>query len=278
MDEIAKLLEHLGYGTSLLYAAAAYGLFAWLDKEASDDAKAKLAGTLKLTEWRNRDVASAVVEVFDRIYSSPLRSWHAFWRSTLFTLAVTAVFAFEMRGLLTPSDQPISTAWLLVSLAFSTAVSILIDYISLFAIRPWLVRSGDRPIFALVTGTLISIIIFAAGVVVRVVLAMIFSLAIKGDGSGNGDFTNFGLELSELFVPLRMSLLFSLPGIVVFAWLPLFAVGIIALRVFAALSWTVGKAQWALKDGKQRPLKAVGYVAAVVVFAVVAGWQTIFKA
>jgi len=39
-----KLLEHLGYATPFIYAAAAYGLFAWLDKEASDDAKAALAG------------------------------------------------------------------------------------------------------------------------------------------------------------------------------------------------------------------------------------------
>jgi hypothetical protein len=278
MDEIGKLIEHLGYGTSLLYAAAAYGLFAWLDNEASDDAKAKLAGTLKLTEWRNKDVASAVVEVFDRIYSSPLLSWHAFRRSTLFTLLVTAFFAFETRDQLIQPDQPISTAWLLGSLAFSTAVSILIDYLSLFAIRPWLVRSGDRPIFALVMGTLISVIVFVVGVFIRVVLAMIFALTIKGGASGNGDWSNFGLGLAELFVPLRISFLFSLPGIVVFAWLPLFALGIIAIRVFVALSWTVGKAQWALKDGKQRPLKAVGYVAAVAVFVIAAGWQTIFKA
>jgi len=34
-----KLLEHLGYATPFIYAAAAYGLFAWLDENASDEAK-----------------------------------------------------------------------------------------------------------------------------------------------------------------------------------------------------------------------------------------------
>jgi hypothetical protein len=43
MGEVGELLKHLGYGTSVLYALAAYRLFNWLDANVSDDAKAALA-------------------------------------------------------------------------------------------------------------------------------------------------------------------------------------------------------------------------------------------
>ena len=65
----------------------------------------------------------------------------------------------------------------------------------------------------------------------------------------------------------------ALPAVVVFAWLPLFASGIVASRIFGGFSWITGKAQWALKDGKEHPLKVVGYVAGAIVFLVFVGWQ-----
>jgi hypothetical protein len=67
MDEIGKLLEHLGYGTSVIYAAAKYGLFAWLDNNISDEAKVALAGATKFKDADNKHIASAIVEVFDRV-------------------------------------------------------------------------------------------------------------------------------------------------------------------------------------------------------------------
>jgi hypothetical protein len=63
------------------------------------------------------------------------------------------------------------------------------------------------------------------------------------------------------------------PAVVVFVWLPLFALGILAVRALGPLSWIVAKAQWALKEGDKHPLKAIGCVAAVTVFAV--GLRTI---
>lgn len=63
------------------------------------------------------------------------------------------------------------------------------------------------------------------------------------------------------------------PALTVFVWLPLLAVGIIATRALKPLSWAVGKAQWALKDGNEHPLKAVGYLGGVLVFTAVAGWK-----
>jgi len=41
-----EFLKYLGFTTPLIWATAAYGLFFWLDKEASDEAKAALARTM----------------------------------------------------------------------------------------------------------------------------------------------------------------------------------------------------------------------------------------
>jgi hypothetical protein len=72
--------------------------------------------------------------------------------------------------------------------------------------------------------------------------------------------------------------LFVWPALTVFVWLPLFALGILMARVLTPLSWVVGRAQWFLKDGKEHPLKAIGYVAAVVVFLGTVAGRAVFKA
>ena len=60
-------------------------------------------------------------------------------------------------------------------------------------------------------------------------------------------------------------LVWALPALAVFVWLLLFALGILTARLLTALSWIVGRTQF-LKEGKEHPLKAIGYVAAVAVF------------
>jgi len=84
--------------------------------------------------------------------------------------------------------------------------------------------------------------------------------------------------LANVSIPgLIIYLAFAQAGLFVFVWLPLFALGIVLIRMAAPLSWVVARTQWFLKDGKEHPLKAVGYVAAVIVFVSTAGWQIIFK-
>src|SRR5215469_16409660 len=75
-----ELLKFLGFTTPLIYAGAAYGLFHWLDENASDEAKAALARTMLFKDYKNEQVASALVEVFDRIYTYPLLRRRAFFR------------------------------------------------------------------------------------------------------------------------------------------------------------------------------------------------------
>src|ERR1700730_3311239 len=93
MEELLKLL---GFTTPLIYATAAYAFFHWLDENASDEAKAALARTMRFKDYKKEQVASALVEVFDRIYTYPLLRWPAFGRSLLFTTVVSAIWVFEL--------------------------------------------------------------------------------------------------------------------------------------------------------------------------------------
>jgi hypothetical protein len=98
-----KFFDLIGFTTPFIYAAATYGLFAWLDENASSGAKIALASFLKLKPVNREVIASAITEAFDRVYTRPLLSWRAFFRSMALTLVVTALF-FERRGALAKLD------------------------------------------------------------------------------------------------------------------------------------------------------------------------------
>jgi len=248
MDEIGKLLEHLGYATPVIYAAAAYRLFAWLDKDASDEAKAALASTMKLKDYDAKRIASALVEVFDRIYTYPLLSWRAFIRSMLFTVAVSAAFLFELPDLINVFRAP----GMAYALGAAFALMIISDYLSLFIMRPWVKWCGERPVFALFSGAALGVVLVNLGSFIR---GAFFGVTAGVTGAESNDETEWALAIFN-----------SVPATVVFAWLPLFALGISVTRLLTVLSSVADRAQRFLKDGKEHPLKAIGCVAAVFVF------------
>jgi hypothetical protein len=72
----------------------------------------------------------------------------------------------------------------------------------------------------------------------------------------------FILELirkPELLVPIA-------PAFLVHLWLILFAVGAFGVRLLNPVFRLVARAQWFLKQGDRHPLRAIGMVAAVLVF------------
>jgi hypothetical protein len=261
MEAIGKLLEHLGYAAPLLYAGAAYGLFHWLDENLSDAAKAALASTMKLKDFGKQQVASALVEVFDRIYTCPLLSGRAFSRSMNFTSAVFAIFMVESL-LLKP--VPGVAGFLLVGgfrfLTVALFFNIFTDYLSLFVIRSLLIRSGTKPVIGLALAGLSGAAIVGLANLLRGLV--VFIIAAAADSNFLAD----------------ASLAFMWPAIIVFVWLPLFAFGILVIRALTPLSWIVEKAQWALKEGDKHPLKAIGCVAAIAVFAATVGLRLMIKA
>jgi hypothetical protein len=265
MEELLKLF---GFTTPLIYAGAAYGLFHWLDENASDEAKAALTRTMSFKDYKSEHVASALVEVFDRIYTYPLFRWRAFFRSLVFTTVVLAIYLFEFET--APPWKWRAPDWTIWSLAF--LFNILSDYLSLFVIRPLLVRSGTKPVIGLALGAVSGAAIVLVGNLLREVFIEPFFLIAEG---GHGPSFLVWLAAPMLF---RAYMIASWPALAVFVWLPLFALGILTVRLLTPLSWVVGRTRWFLKEGKEHPLKAIGYVAAVVVFLGTVAGRAVFSA
>jgi hypothetical protein len=270
MEELLKkLAEHFGFVAPFGYAAAAYGLFHWLDENASDEAKAALARTMLFKDYKNEQVASALVEVFDRIYTYPLLHWRAFFRSLVFTTVVLAIYLLEFET--APPWKWRALDWTLWTMAF--LFNILSDYLSLFVIRPLLVRSGTKPVIGLGLGAVSGAATVLVGNLLREVFIQPFVLHFVGAGHG----LSFLVWLAAPIM-FRAYMVFSWPALAVFIWLPLFALGILIVRLLTPLSLIVGRTQWFLKEGKEHPLKAIGYVAAVVVFLGTVVGRAVFSA
>jgi len=286
VEEIGKLLDHLGYATPLLYGAAAYRLFAWLDEKASEPAKTALASTMKLKGARSKEVAAALVEIFDRVYTYPVLHWRAAFRSLVFTVIMTVIFVFEMYNSATLEFIGSRDGLYARIFAATFLTNAATDYFSLFALRPWLVRLGNKPVFALLSGVLLAVIVVYLGSMARAAIsAELFPFSGTIPMQDLRDF-NSGLIPAEPIIRRgflhRMALqdftvVAALPALAVFIWLPLFALGILVVRAVTPLSWIVAKAQWALKEGDEHPLKAIGFVVAPIVFAITLGLQLILK-
>jgi hypothetical protein len=264
-----KLLNYFGYVTPFIYGSAAKRLFFWLDANLTDEAKAALASTMSLKDIGSEQIALALVEVFDRIYTKPLLGWRAITRSILFTVLVSSAFIFEMERLRPGyiTGAPIDAeGWYYLASAFG--VSAAADYFSLFAIRRALNASGVRPVLGLTVGAAIGIIIVLLGNAVRAVALLLGTAIWESE-----------LEISRRDVIAALTSLTELmvPAMAVFAWVPLLAVGILVVRTMRPLSRLFAKTRRVLKDGSDHPLKIIGYIAALVVFALAFGWQTIFR-
>lgn len=268
MEELLKLL---GFTTPLIYATAAYGFFHCLDDNASDEAMAALARTMSFKDYKREQIASALVEVFDRIYTHPLLRWRAFFRSLLLTTVVSAIFMFEVRppGIgfkeSTPGNWLIwHWKWLATIVDFAPLMlfNVLSDYLSLFVIRPSLARSGTKPVTSLVLGAVSGFAIVLAFNLLRSFFLYVLFPFSEPDDPAMRD----ALWYAHWHFTWSFAVQFAFPALAVFAWLPLFALGILIARLLTPLSWIVGRTQWFLKEGKEHPLKAIGWVAAVVVF------------
>jgi hypothetical protein len=247
-DPIEASGAFFGLAAAFGYAVLAYGLFFWLDKEASDEAKAALARTMSLKDYKSEQVASALVEVFDRIYTYPLLRWRAFLRSLLFTTIVSAIWLYEVLARFpTAFSRP-----LIFLVAFSLSFNFITDYVSLFVIRPLPIRSGTKPVIGLALGAVSGAAIVLGANLLRVValplICGLFStprcLIVWCDATTFFGLPRGTIESSQhwiIFLISNASMFWSWPALAVFVWLPLFALGIVIARLFTPLSWMVGR-------------------------------------
>ena len=72
---LAELLKHLpSLSAPALYALTIYGLFHYLDKKASGQAKRAISAWINSTFLDRHRTATVAVEIFDRLYTTPLLS------------------------------------------------------------------------------------------------------------------------------------------------------------------------------------------------------------
>jgi hypothetical protein len=265
---LTEALKHLGFATPLIYASATYGLFHFLDKKASGQAKRAILGWLRTLDYDKGAIASALIEIFDRLYTKPLLGWRALLRSASFTLIITFAYAYwRLPALfvwLFRSNDAFMTAMLLIGLVIS-------DYLSLFVVRRWLVLAGRKPITALLTGPIIGVAIIIA---VQYAIANASIFLVFNDWLRPSSYALFlrGVFRWEPYVPEGQLLI---PAFVVHLWLVLFAFGVLFIRAlnlfFSAVGWT----QWFIKQGQHHPLQAIGYVAGGIVLIVTVIIQSI---
>jgi hypothetical protein len=266
---MSALLQTLGLGMAGSLAGAAYWLFSWLDCHASLEANNAISQWIKGEAYRRIDLGDAVVHAFDRLYTAPLFTAKAFGRSATisticFILPALLVVAWGVHHI-TEARGWVLTA---VELGLSLPIVILSDYASIFVVRRCLALSQRHLLGAL-------ILAFAAGV------AIVFAVFLVVGGATMLFINQYAaMATSDAFTQIIIVL--GLMGLIqagalsivsasfVHLWLPLMVLGLLALRlsyvVFKAASWM----QWFLVKGDSHPLRAIGLVATVAVFAVAA--------
>jgi hypothetical protein len=274
---LTEILRFLGFTTPLIYGAATYQFFHYLDKNASGPAKKAIAGWLQPKEYDRVAVANAIVEIFDRIYTRPLLGWRALTRSALFTVCISAIFLYE----LSPSSvnvwlgaiQAESSAWFAILAVLLPNIGC--DYIALFIIRHFLALGGDKPILTLLIGPLAGISSVLVMLVLRAVLILGWALwldLLTFDHRNWAEVVRHPLLASVIDPGFRE---LSLAALVVHLWLPLFGLCVVLLKATNYFRAAVGHTQWFFKRGRDRPLDAIGYVAASIIVVVAFAVQVV---
>jgi hypothetical protein len=289
-----EFFDLLGLGTPFYLAAATYAVFAWLDRNASDEATNVISSWLHGRSQNKLDLGNLIINTFDRIYISPLLSFRAFCRSAAisatFWLLFNLVPFFHVlirywRNFPTPSPStqvlgPFYT-WVVFLILFfyvvltellNLVLTVLSDYLSLPFVRRFLRLARTYPI----TSSVISSIIGVAVITISYLLWIIGPVGLLIIPFVEGDIGDIMTEISDFyhymapafkqFFQLSLFVGSMRPAFIIHLWLPLFALSSVAVRLVFWIFRAVEKAQWFLKQGDAHPLKAIGIVATLIVF------------
>jgi hypothetical protein len=280
-NSIAEVLKVLGFTPAYLYAAAAYGVFHFLDKKASGQAKRIVSLWLRALPYDKKALSDAILEAFTRIYGPKLLSWSTALRSMCISIAATIAYLFHFFGLkaylviITPPYSKLAVGALIGNIAS--------DYLSLFLVRLWLRRAGKAPILVLLLGPIVGGLLIVTVSAISFYITSIYLVAeqfgwlplfdpklyLAGlESAYGGLFSLWTTEGSTQRV-------FFIPALIVHLWLPLFAFGVLGCQALNSFKWTTVKAQWFLKQGQHHPFDAIGLVAAAATFVITIAAQAI---
>jgi hypothetical protein len=180
-----EFFDLLGLGVPFYLGAATYGVFAWLDNNASDEATKVITYWLHGRSQDKPDLGNLIISVFDRIYTLPLLSFRAFRRSAAISSIIWLLFAFVPTIILLSKSYPsplimIHFMWVSQFFIFdriaNLAILVVVDYISLFFVRLFLGYGRQHPTGASLLSSLIGLIVVIIGyfVFTIIVAAYIF--------------------------------------------------------------------------------------------------------
>jgi hypothetical protein len=131
-------------------------------------------------------------------------------------------------------------------------------------VRKWLQIAGKQPIFALIAAILVGAIIIIALYAIRGFLTNVLARWIYW-----GEFPGFKFVWSSFYssvTSVNFTGKYLIPAVAVHAWILLFGLGAIIVKLLGYFAWSVDKTQWFLKRGRNHSLQAIGYVGGAIVF------------
>jgi hypothetical protein len=170
-------LKLLGFTAPFTYAAVVYGLFLFLERNASPAARRTVSDWVKGEPYTKEHVANIAVYVFDRLYTYPLLRWRPIVRTAVLSIVLTVVIIYTN----------IPVFWLFVRrrpeellphLGFFVFKNVVSDYCSLFVVRQWLLIGAKSPLLALATGPVVGALVVCA--VYMILDVARFSLFVSG--------------------------------------------------------------------------------------------------
>jgi hypothetical protein len=151
-----EFFDLLGLGVPFYLGAATYGVFAWLDSNASDEATKVISSWLHGRSKNKPDLGNLIINAFDRIYTSPLLSLRAFRRSAAMSSVIwlLVIFVPQMSNFRSGLEKLGLSSVAIISVVYLIVV-VLSDYISLSFVRYYLKLAKTKPISASVISPVI---------------------------------------------------------------------------------------------------------------------------
>jgi hypothetical protein len=264
-----KLFELVGLGVPFYLAAATYGVFAWLDSNASDEATKVISSWLHGGSQHKPDLGNLIINTFDRIYTTPLLSFRAFRRSaaistTMWVLVyltpwLVLVFTIDARRAL----RIFTNHAIVLELVVNVVVVMVVDYVSLLFVRRFLNLARLHPINVSIMSSVVGFVIVAIGFIIYGAIAITIVLR-AGEPKTWLEVVAALNSFFRLAIPVPITTMAS--AFIIHLWLPLFALSSLAVRLVYLILRAVEWAQWFLKQGDAHPFKAIGIVATIIVF------------
>ena|ERR1700730_11241636 len=95
------LLQLLGLGAPFTAGAAIYALFNFLDKKASVAANRAIVAWMQGENYKQLDLATAVISAFDHLYGTPLLRLKSFMRSAFLSTCAVLIYLFFLKRRMT---------------------------------------------------------------------------------------------------------------------------------------------------------------------------------